>query len=134
MASEFISKKRIGEILMSKGLITPQQLQLALDFQKENRSKRVGEIWVEAGIISEEILARALATQFNVPYYDVSSFVPKDDLLSMISEDLVNLNQILPLKLENNILTVVTHDPTNLAGFQIVSRMTGYKVTFVVAQ
>src|ERR1051326_7417045 len=102
MASEFISKKRLGEILMSKGLITPQQLQLALDFQKENRSKRVGEIWVEAGIISEEILARALATQFNVPYLSLDGFNPKEELMEMIPEDLINLNQILPVKLDQN--------------------------------
>lgn len=134
MASEFISKKRLGEILMSKGLITPQQLQLALDFQKENRSKRVGEIWVEAGIISEEILARALATQFNAPYFDLTSFVPKDELVATIPEDLIGLHQILPVKVENNTLVVVTHDPTNLPGFQMVSRITGQKIGFVVAQ
>jgi len=134
MASEFISKKKIGEILMSKGLITPQQLQLALEVQRENRNKRVGEIWIEAGILTEEILARALATQFNVPYLDVSSFSPKEELMALLPPDRINIDQILPFKLEHNVLTLVVHDPTNLAGFQMISRMTGYRVAFVVAQ
>ena len=81
MASEFIQKKKIGEILVSKGLITSEQVQGALEVQRENRNKRVGEIWVESGIISEEILARALATQYGVPYFDVSEFKPPDELL-----------------------------------------------------
>ena len=134
MSSEFIQKKKIGEILVSKGLITAEQVQGALEVQRENRSKRVGEIWVESGIISEEILARALATQYNVSYLDVSDFKPPEELIELISEDLMNIHQILPLKLEGNILTVVTHDPTNVSGLQMIARTTGYKIQFVVTQ
>ncbi|MBI4871989.1 MAG: hypothetical protein HY814_10545 [Candidatus Riflebacteria bacterium] len=84
MTSEFIQKKKIGEILMSKGLITQQQLETALRIQREDRSKRVGEIWVEAGIITEEVLARALAAQYNVQYFDLANFVPKEDLADLV--------------------------------------------------
>lgn len=134
MASEFIQKKKIGEILVSKGLITPQQVQSALDIQKENRTKRVGEIWLESGIITEEVLARALATQYNVTYFDLANFKPKEELQSIITEDLLGLHQVLPLKLESNVLTLITHDPTNINGLQMISRATGYKVNIVVAQ
>ncbi|MBI4871988.1 MAG: Flp pilus assembly complex ATPase component TadA, partial [Candidatus Riflebacteria bacterium] len=52
----------------------------------------------------------------------------------MVSDDLVNLHQVLPVRLEGNVLTLVTHDPTNIAGFQTIARTTGYHVKFVVAQ
>ncbi|MBI4868344.1 MAG: Flp pilus assembly complex ATPase component TadA [Candidatus Wallbacteria bacterium] len=134
MASEFIQKKRIGEILISKGLITPQQLESALAIQREDRSKRVGEIWVEAGIITEEVLSRALAFQYGVSYFDLANFVPREDMRDVVSDDLVNLHQVLPVKLDGNVLTLVTHDPTNIAGFQTIARITGFHVKFVVAQ
>ncbi len=134
MTSEFIQKKKIGEILMSKGLITPQQLETALRIQREDRTKRVGEIWVEAGIITEEVLARALAAQYSVQYFDLANFVPKEDMSTLVSEDLVNIHQVLPVKLDGNVLTIVTHDPTNIAGFQTIARTTGFHVKFVVAQ
>jgi len=133
VASEFISKRRIGEILLSKGLITQQQLENALELQRENR-KRVGEIWVEAGIISEEILARALATQYSVPYYDMSTFQHRDELVKMVTEDLISQHQMIPVRLSGNTLTVVTSDPTDIIGFQNLARFTGYNIEFVVAQ
>ncbi len=133
MASEFIQKKRIGEILLSKGLITQQQLEMALELQRENR-KRVGEIWVEAGIISEEILARALATQYQVPYFDMSSYQPKDDLLALVPADIMGQHQILPVRLMGSTLTIVTFDPTNITAFQALARFSGYQIEFVVAQ
>ncbi|MBI3893913.1 MAG: hypothetical protein HY303_20535, partial [Candidatus Wallbacteria bacterium] len=133
MASEFIQKKRIGEILISKGLITPQQLESALAIQREDRSKRVGEIWVEAGIITEEVLSRALAFQYGVSYFDLANFVPREDMRDVLSDDLVNLHGVLPVKLDGNVLTLVTHDPTNIAGFQTIARITGFHVKFVVS-
>ena len=131
--SEFIQKKRIGEILISKGLITQQHLEQALELQRENR-KRVGEIWVEAGIISEEILARALATQYSVPYFDMSNYQPKDELLALVPDSLIHQYRVLPVRLLGNTLTIVTADPTNVVSFQNVARFTGYQVEFVVAQ
>lgn len=131
--SEFIQKKRIGEILISKGLITQQHLEQALELQRENR-KRVGEIWVEAGIISEEILARALATQYSVPYFDMSNYQPKDELLALVPDSLIHQYRVLPVRLLGNTLTIVTADPTNVVSFQNIARFTGYQVEFVVAQ
>jgi type IV pilus assembly protein PilB len=131
--SEFIQKKRIGEILISKGLITQQHLEQALELQRENR-KRVGEIWVEAGIISEEILARALATQYSVPYFDMSNYQPKDELMALVPDSLIHQYRVLPVRLLGNTLTIVTADPTNVVSFQNVARFTGYQVEFVVAQ
>ncbi len=134
MTSEFIQKKRIGEILISKGLITPQQLDSALAIQREDRSKRVGEIWVEAGIITEEVLARALAFQYGVNYFDLANFTPKEEHYDILSDDLISIHHVLPVRLEDNVLTLVTHDPTNIAGFQTIARITGLSVKFVVAQ
>ncbi len=133
MVSEFIQKKKIGQILLSKGLINQQQLENALQLQRENR-KRVGEIWVEAGIITEEILARALATQYGVPYFDMTKFQPKEELIALIPEDIIKTHEMLPIKLAGNTLTVVCHDPTNIIGFQNIARFTGYNVEFVVTQ
>ena len=133
MVSEFISKKKIGEILLSKGFITQQNLEDALELQRENR-KRVGEIWVEAGIISEEILARALATQYSVPFIDVSAFTPKDELLTLLPDEMIAQHQIIPYKLTTDTLTIIAHDPTDIIVFQNIARFTGYKVNFVIAQ
>lgn len=133
MVSEFISKKKIGEILLSKGFITQQNLEDALELQRENR-KRVGEIWVEAGIISEEILARALATQYSVPFIDVSNFTPKEELLSIMPDQMIVQHQVVPYKLTTDTLTIIAHDPTNIIVFQSIARFTGFKVSFVIAQ
>ena len=50
------ANKKIGDILIEQGLITPQQLKEALEMQKKDNKKRLGEIFVEMGAINREKL------------------------------------------------------------------------------
>ena len=67
MLSEFIKKRKIGQILMDMGFITEEQLFMALEQQKESK-QLLGRIMVEEEIIDEDGLAMALARQFDVDY------------------------------------------------------------------
>ena len=65
---------RIGDLLVEKNLITPQQVESALKYQKEKgNGKRLGIILVELGYVKDVDLAKALAENLRVQYVDLAS-------------------------------------------------------------
>ena len=63
----------LGELLLREKIISTDQLQAALDFQKKN-SLPVGTSLVQLGYISEEEIAQALSRQLGYPYIDLDQF------------------------------------------------------------
>jgi type IV pilus assembly protein PilB len=61
------SQKKLGEILMAKGLITDEQLKEALDEQRKT-NEFLGKILLKNNQLKEKDLLEALAEQFNIPY------------------------------------------------------------------
>ena len=66
-------KVRIGDILLEKGLLTPEQLETALNEQKRTR-KKLGKAIIDLGFISEVKLLRELSDFLGYPYVDLSRF------------------------------------------------------------
>ena len=67
--------KKIGEILIENGALTPIQLGEALERQKGEPVKLLGQILLEMGYVTEEDIVAALAAQFNVPYLPLQNFI-----------------------------------------------------------
>ena len=69
MMDLFGARDLIGQILLEKGYIDDQQLQLALDKQdSEDGSRRLGEILIQDQIINEDQLLEGLSEQYDIPY------------------------------------------------------------------
>ncbi|HEV3017380.1 MAG TPA: hypothetical protein VGY49_00005, partial [Burkholderiaceae bacterium] len=62
---------RLGELLVTQGVVTSAQLEGALTERKRS-GRRLGRILVEDGIATEEAIARALAVQLHIPYLELS--------------------------------------------------------------
>jgi len=65
---------KLGEILIREGLITEDQLNQAIEAQKDQKG-RLGEILIKLGLVNEEDIASAIGKQLNIPY---SSDIKKD--------------------------------------------------------
>ena len=66
--------ERIGDYLVSQGLITEEQLQKVLETQKEsNGAKKFGDVVVELGFMSEVNFTKALAGKLRVQYVDLDN-------------------------------------------------------------
>src|SRR5258706_932368 len=61
---------RLGELLVAQGVLTPAQLDGALN-QRKRSGRRRGRILVEGRIATEEGIARATAVQLHIPYLDL---------------------------------------------------------------
>jgi len=69
-------RKMIGQMLVEKGLISAQQLDEALDAQKQT-TERIGQVLVDLGHIEVGPLYETLSEQMNVPYVDLSANPPE---------------------------------------------------------
>jgi type IV pilus assembly protein PilB len=65
---------RLGDLLITSGVITEEQLGIALQKQKEpaNEGKRLGTVLIESGIITEEQLIETLQMQLGIDFIDLT--------------------------------------------------------------
>jgi len=64
--------KRIGEILVSEGMVTPEQLEEAVKLQSKEGG-RLGDILIRLGYVTEEQILSALSKQLHIPYVSLAS-------------------------------------------------------------
>jgi type IV pilus assembly protein PilB len=108
------SRRKLGEILVSWGVMTQAQAEQAAQMAK-GAGKRLGDTIIEAGFAKEDQVAKALANQFGMEYVDLSANgVGKQINLKLIPEDLVKKHLILPLEKNNGRLKLIIHDPMDL--------------------
>jgi type IV pilus assembly protein PilB len=114
------SRKKLGDILVSWGVITAEQAEKAAQMAKGS-GKRLGEIVVEAGFAKEDQVAKALANQFGMEFIDLSAAGVAEKIdVKLIPDDLVKKHQILPMSKVGNRLQLVVHDPMDLELFDML--------------
>jgi len=124
--------ERIGDLLVSEGLITREQLDRALQEQKQNGT-RVGYNLVKLGYVQELELTKTLARQYKMPAVDLSKFEVDPKIAKLIPSDLALKNSVLPLKRDGRTLTVAMADPTNFAVIDDLKFITRYDIFPVLA-
>jgi type IV pilus assembly protein PilB len=104
--------ERIGELLVKKGVIIGEQVEEALEIQKEKKM-RLGEILVELGYINSRDLTRMLCEQTNMPYMELQSKMFDLSIVNSFPMRFLYRNNIIPLYEIDEVLYVATGDPTN---------------------
>ncbi|HEY5086817.1 MAG TPA: ATPase, T2SS/T4P/T4SS family [Gemmatimonadaceae bacterium] len=105
--------ERIGELLVSEGLITRDQLAHALQEQRANGG-RIGYTLVKLGLIDELTLTRLLARQYKIPAVDLTKSDIDPALVRLVPAEIAIQHLVLPLKREGRVLYVAMADPTNI--------------------
>ncbi|MGV8075332.1 MAG: type IV-A pilus assembly ATPase PilB [Syntrophobacteraceae bacterium] len=108
-----MAQKKIGELLIQNGLITIEQLNRALDDQRQS-GERVGTILIKLGFISEDALVDFIAKQFHVPQVNLSKLTISNDVLNIIPMDIAQKYQAVSFGAMGNTLNVAMTDPGNL--------------------
>ncbi|MDQ7008134.1 MAG: type IV-A pilus assembly ATPase PilB [Acidobacteriota bacterium] len=125
---------RIGDLLLSEGLLTREALAEALERQKAEGGK-LGYHLVQTGAVSEEDLVHLLSEQYGIPAIDLRSLFPHvdRDLLDLIPEDIAGRYLVFPVHKTGNILTLAMADPTNVVALDDIRFRTGCEVEPVLA-
>src|SRR5258706_7015810 len=132
MAAPVLSTERLGDLLVRDGLITRDQLEKALQEQKQNGT-RVGYNLVKLGFVPELELVKTLAKQFKMPAVDLSRFEVDPKIAKLIPGEMAIQNLVLPLKRDGRLLTVAMSDPTNMGVVEDLKFITRYDIAPVIA-
>ena len=115
-------KIRLGDLLVQQGLITAEQLKLALDEQKRT-GRKLGRALVESGYVTEEGISTALARQLGADFIDLRQFNPKPEHINLLPETQARRLRALVLGERAGMLLVGMADPTDLAAFDDLARL-----------
>jgi type IV pilus assembly protein PilB len=124
--------RKLGQILVDLGSINDDQLEMLLEEQSQS-SGMIGRIAVNMGLISDEDLVEALGEQFGLKTLDLEGQVPPPECREAVSDPMAQLYRIVPMQLHENVLTLATCDPQNIAMQDEIRRFLGYDIRLVVA-
>lgn len=129
-------KKRLGELLVSAGLIDEYQLRSALSHQQQ-WGGRLGKNLVELGLVTETRLVAFLAKHFRLPTIDFRRIRITPNTLKLLSPELVKKHHVMPLfqgeEEGKKFLAVAMSNPTDLLAIDELEFASGNKVRPVVA-
>jgi type IV pilus assembly protein PilB len=115
--------QRMGEWLISAGLINAKQLEEALRTQRASRG-RLGEILTSMGWVTEDQVLACLSDQYSIPIIDLDSCDPEPAALRTVSMSWSQSHLILPIRVRDGEIDVVVSDPIDVRGTDEVFRVT----------
>ncbi|RQW82762.1 MAG: type IV-A pilus assembly ATPase PilB [Geobacter sp.] len=125
---------RLGELLVRSNLITKDQLQRALEEQKNSGGQlRLGAVLVKEGYISESELTAFLSKQYSVPSINLAEFEIDPTVVKLLPVEVVQKYQAIPVNRSGSTLILAMSDPSNIFAIDDIKFMTGYNVEVVVA-
>jgi type IV pilus assembly protein PilB len=123
---------KLGELLLKENMVTPQQLQEALNHQKMTGGK-LGKAFVSLNFVKDEEITSLLSRQYGVPSINLDHFEVDPAIIKIIPAETARKYQVLPLSRSGATLTIAMADPTNVFAMDDIKFMTGYNVEPVVA-
>ena len=122
----------IAEVLLEKGLISPEQLSEAMSLRKKE-GLRLDRALMQLGAVTEDNLLEVLSEQLAMPVVDLSTVEIDVETLRSLPPKLVYRKNLVPISRENGKLTIATADPFDLYAFDEVRLLTGLEVQPVLA-
>lgn len=112
---------RIGERLVSMGIITADQLNVALQ-EKKVTGKMLGEVLVDLGFIDEETLTAFLAESSGFEVFDPKHTILDGEALGLIEKTVAVKYQVLPVSVSGDIATIAMADPYDVVAMDTLRR------------
>ena len=125
-------KEQLGQVLIQRRVITPEQLSQALQTQKE-QGGLLGEVLTKLGFATEEDIVQAMAIQHDFPYLPLGNYDIDSEILKLIPENVVRQHSVLPVDKMGDILTLVMADPLDSQTIEEIQRLTKCKTEIFVS-
>ena len=125
-------QERLGRILVNNKIINEEQLQLALERQRETGDS-LGRVLIDLKMVSEGALTSILARQIGLKYVDLANYNVDISACSLVDAEVARRYTLLPIGFDGDKLLVAMADPTNVFALDDISIMTGMEIEPVVA-
>ena len=125
--------KRLGEILLDKGAVHPEQIEEALELQKI-RPKRIGEILMDLGYVEEDHVLEALGDQYNMPFEPDIASQADAALSAKVPIGFIREYAMVPYRQNGAGINVAVNDPIHLHALDDLHLLLGAPVIPVLCR
>lgn len=116
----------LGQVLVNAGLISKDQLSLALKKHLET-GQRLGQILISMNAVKSEDVGKMLEKKLNVPYVSVKQINPPRDAMRLFTRDFIRSHRVVPLEIKGQWLRLGMCDPFDLRTLDSIERITSLK-------
>ena len=123
-----IKNIRLGQLLKEAGYVTEEQIEKAVEYQKQNPGMRIGDALIALHFITEGQKVEALAAKLALQTTDISSISVDIDAVGLIPRQLAERYLMLAVGKNGDRLMVLTNDPLNYYGIEDIRQITGMQI------
>ncbi len=123
---------RLGELLIRKGLLDADDLEQALELQRE-RGDKIGKILVDLGFVNPRDVLATLSEQLQIPLLAADDFPPVLPEVERITPKYMRQFLFLPIRVDDTTLTVAMADPLDFETVATLRQFSGLNVKGVLA-
>ena len=127
-----IVRKKIGEMLIERGIITPKQLNEALGEQKRCGGY-LSQHLISMGYATETDIAVCLSNQYNFAYMPLKNYAISEEVLKLIPLKWIKIYTILPIDKIGDMVSVAMADPLNDGVIQMLRQITGCEIAIFIS-
>jgi hypothetical protein len=132
-----MAKKRLGQLLLERGLIDEEQLEKALSYHRQ-WNQRLGSALVSQGAIAEGTLTRVLAESLSIPMVDLAKVSEDKEALALLKAEVCERYEVFPIAVKHHrgrkTLLLAMSDPLNVAAIDEIAFTTDMTVRPTIAQ
>jgi type IV pilus assembly protein PilB len=125
-------KDRLIEILVKNGHLTNQQLERALEVQKD-KGVPLRKVMIDQGMISEDILLSLLSEELYMPTLHLNKYKFDSTVVGLIPERMARLYSLIPISRFGSTITVAISDPLNIFALDDLRNLTGCSIDTVLS-
>src|SRR5436189_125546 len=126
-APDGTGRRRLGELLLAEGVVTPDQLNRALEIHRAT-GERLGQVLLDMGVVDQERLARHLGRQIGAEFVRLVGTNLREDVLTLLPQQLASRLQAIPIARARGLLTVAMVDPLDVVAIDDIRRTTGLSI------
>ncbi|WP_249870869.1 GspE/PulE family protein [Oceanobacillus saliphilus] len=126
-----MKRKRLGDLLQEAGLVTEEQVVEALENKKDDQ--KLGDALLDHGFITEQQLIEVLEFQLGIPHVSLYRYPIEENVLGFVTKETAQENILMPLKLQDNTLTIAMRDPMDYFVIDDLEIGTGFSISPVIA-
>ncbi len=123
--------KKLGELLIERGVIDHKQLEKALESQHQ-KGGLIGEVIVSLGFAKEEDIVYILSLQYGFPFIPLESYDIDKDVLKLVSKQVALQYCLIPIDKIGDTLSIVMSNPLNVRAIEDIEYMAKCKTQVFV--
>ena len=115
---------KLGELLISKGLLSKEQFMVAMAKQTITGSL-LGETLIKLGFVSSMEMGQVLAEQAGIEFIDLSRYAISEDALQLVPRETAEATGFFPLNIHDGVLSIGMTNPNNIHAIDVATRLSG---------